>query len=426
MKYPDETIMVVCQPLFISLAERFARDFGRVLLYVPVSGSFPTANQGLVGTGIEGVERVYSIFGPHFEDVSTFCFPDLGFADFQVQLETMGKNVFGNRNSEELELYREFAKEQMERDGLPVQTWKKIIGIDALREHLKANPNQHCKLNIWRGATESFFSPSYEIVETKIDDLAHTLGCFGKDFLFIVEDDLPDMPEIGIDSYCIDGRWPSQALVGIEVKDAYFAGQMCEWEKIPEPIRRWNDVTALLLGKYGGRGFISTENRIDDQNEPYPIDLTIRAPSPPNELFQELFTNISEIVREGARGVLVDPIPAAKWGVEVIIKSAWAEKNQLPVKIPDQFLQQVKLYNYSVVDGIRYVIPQDEEMSECGAVVGWGDTLEEAVEHAKEAGEAIEGYGIKFNMGPVDAANEQMEELADMGISPFTIAKDEK
>ena len=62
MKYPDKTILISTQPLFVSLAERLSRDFGRVLLHVPLAGSFPTMNSGMVGTGIHGVEKVDSVF----------------------------------------------------------------------------------------------------------------------------------------------------------------------------------------------------------------------------------------------------------------------------------------------------------------------------------------------------------------------------
>jgi superfamily I DNA and/or RNA helicase len=65
-------------------------------------------------------------------------------------------------------------------------------------------------------------------------------------------------------------------------------------------------------------------------------------------------------------------------------------------------------------------------MIEIGAVVGWGSTLEEAVEHAREAGESIKGYGIKFNMGPIDTVNKAIEELVEIGISPFKMDKEEK
>ena len=48
---------------------------------------------------------------------------------------------------------------------------------------------------------------------------------------------------------------------------------------------------------------------------------------------------------------MVEPIPAAKWGVEVIVKSHWAEHNLQLVDYPDEFAQQIKLYNCVVVDG---------------------------------------------------------------------------
>ena len=60
-------------------------------------------------------------------------------------------------------------------------------------------------------------------------------------------------------------------------------------------------------------------------------------------------------------------------------------------------------------------------MAEIGAVVGWGDTLEAAMAHAKEAGESLEGYGIKFAMGSCDQAEEQIAELERIGVSPFQI-----
>src|SRR5882672_8856306 len=94
----NKTVLLTCAPLFASLAERLARDFGRALLYIPYSGSFPTMNHGMVGHGLPGVERVDSLFGKHFEEVDLFCFPDLNHADLQVQLELMNKRVWGARH----------------------------------------------------------------------------------------------------------------------------------------------------------------------------------------------------------------------------------------------------------------------------------------------------------------------------------------
>ena len=392
----DKTALVVCSGLFVSLAERLARDFGKVYLYVPYAGNFPTMSKGMLGHGLENVERVDGVFGPHFDSVGVFVFVDLGHADLQIHLEKMGKRVWGPRNAEEQEIYRELCKEKMEELSLPVQPWKIVKGVTALEAHLRSHNNQLVKIDKWRGVTETFFAPDFEIVEPKVHAIAETLGPFKEELEFIVEDELPDCVEVGIDTFCIDGAYPKQTLVGIEVKDCGYLGQFVSYPTIPEPVRRWNDAFAPLFSTYGCRGTISNEVRIGKDKVPYMIDATIRAPSPPSELMQELWTNFSEIIWEGADGNLVEPIPAAKWGVEVIVKSAWAEHNLQLVDYPEEFDRQIKLYNKVIVDGKRYVVCQDDEMTEIGAVIGWEDTPEEAFETLPQGGRIAQGLRNPF------------------------------
>ncbi len=422
MRIPVKPTALVCtHGLFISQAQRLARDF-RVLLYTPgaEATSFPSMNIGLIGSGLPDVERVDSIFGDHFDSVDLFVFPDIYFADEQLYLESIGKKVWGSRRGEELELYRDLCKKAMERLGLPVQPWKKLVGISALREYLGTHDNQYVKINRWRGNFETFKSVSGELSEVKLDEIAHQLGGFQEIAEFVVEDELPDCVEVGVDTFCIDGKYPNASLVGIEVKDLGYVGRFVEWDKIPEPIRRWNDKMAPILAKYGYRGWVSNEIRIGTDLVPYMIDMTARSPSPPSELYQEFYTNFPQIIEAGARGEVVDPIPAGEYGVQVLLKSAWAEKNWQPVQYPDEFAQQIKLFNAVDVDGRHFVVPQDEELQEIGAVVGWGDTLQEAIDHMQAAADSIEGFGIQVPMGAIDKAQTQMDELTEMGLPVFT------
>ena len=420
-----KTVLFVCNPLFVDMATRLARDFKKVYLYVPVSGSFPTMNHGMVGYGLEGIELVDNMWDK-VDDIDLYVFPDLGHAALQVQLEKMGKRVWGARYGEELEIYRDVTKELMEKEGLPVQPWKMMTGMKALREYLQAHENQHVKINKWRGVTESFFAPRYDIVAPKLDEIAAKLGAFQEVLEFIVEDDLPDCVEVGLDCYCIDGKYPKNTLCGIEVKDLGYVGEMMPYKSIPEPITRWTNTMAKYMGRAGYRGFLSNEIRIGEDKKPYMIDATCRAPCPPNELYCELYTNLSEIIWHGANGVMVEPIPAGKFGVEVVLKSAWAEKNWQQISFDPKYRKNIKLFNAVKVDNNYYIVPQDDEMIEIGAVVGWGDTLEEAIEMVKEAGETIEGYGIKFNVGPVEMAKEQIAKIEEFGISPFSIESEKE
>jgi len=420
-----KTVLFVCNPLFVDMATRLARDFKKVYLYVPVSGSFPTMNHGMVGYGLEDIELVDNMW-EKYDEIDLYVFPDLGHAALQVQLEKMGKRVWGARYGEELEVYRDVTKELMEKEGLPVQPWKMMTGMKALREYLQAHENQHVKINKWRGVTESFFAPRYDIVAPKLDEIAAKLGAFQEVLEFIVEDDLPDCVEVGLDCYCIDGKYPKNTLCGIEVKDLGYVGEMMPYKSIPEPITRWTNTMAKYMGRAGYRGFLSNEIRIGKDKEPYMIDATCRAPCPPNELYCELYTNLSEIIWHGSNGVVVEPIPAGKFGVEVILKSAWAEKNWQQISFDPKYRRNIKLFNAVKVNNNYYIVPQDDEMIEIGAVVGWGDTLEDAIEMVKEAGETIEGYGIKFNVGPVEMAKQQIAKIEEYGVSPFSIESEKE
>ena len=78
-----KTVLFVCNPLFVDMATRLARDFKKVYLYVPVSGSFPTMNHGMVGYGLEGVELVDNMWDK-YDEIDLYVFPDLGHAALQV------------------------------------------------------------------------------------------------------------------------------------------------------------------------------------------------------------------------------------------------------------------------------------------------------------------------------------------------------
>ena len=420
--YSSKTAMVIAHPLFVELACRLARDFGKVYYWNPgADATFPTMQQGEVGKGMEGIEVVDSWASK--KDVDLYVFPDLYQAALQVHLETAGKRVWGARNGEELEIYRGVAKKLMAQEGLPVAPWKMLTGMDALREHLKSHGDQHVKIDKYRGNFETFFAQDYDLVLPKLDEIAHKLGPLQAVAEFMVEDDLPNRVEVGTDTYCIDGAFPKSTLTGIEVKDLGYVGEFMAWNAIPEPLRRWNEAMAPHFARYGYRGFLSNEIRIGEDHEPYMIDACCRAGSPPNELYQEFYTNISEIIFEGADGNLVEPEPIAKFGVQVIGSSSWAEKHPQPIAIEPKWRRNVKLYNPVCIDGNYCVLPQDDNMCECLSVVGWGDTIESALKMVEDASDGVRAYGLKIPSGTPEQAIEEAGKLAGMGLAVFNLEK---
>jgi hypothetical protein len=310
---------------------------------------------------------------------------------------------------EEMELSREGMKMLMKEKGLPVGGYTQVQGVAALREHLKQHKNQHVKTNAMRGTFETFKSKDYKSVEPKLDEVEYNLGAFKHVINFVVEDDLPDKCELGTDGYTVDGKYPSVVLSGIEIKDLAYVGIFGEYAKLPEPLTRFNKTMVPVLKEYGYRGFFSTEVRIGKDHVPYMIDFCGRAASPPNELYQEFYLNLADIIWQGANGILVDPKPIAKYGAEVLIHSTWADKNWQPVEFPAEYRRNIKLRNATKINGRYYVIPQAVGLPEIGAIIGHGDTMESAIEMCQKIAETVDGYYINI---PVDAFDKGREEIA--------------
>lgn len=422
----EVTAICIDNGLFVELALRLSRDYKKVYYCVPGwTSGFPRMHEAWVGMGLDGI-TVVDDFWPVYDEIDLWFFPDVYFGGMQLYLEGQGKKVWGARMGEEMELNRDAMKKHMANLGLPVNPWRKIKGIDKLREYLKQHGKKWVKINKWRGMMESFFSKDYKSIEPKLDEVEYALGAFKHIMEFIVEDDLPDCVEVGIDAYTIDGKFPKKLLTGIEIKDKGFVGYFTDYAKLPDVITRFDETMSETLKNFGYRGFYSTELRIGKDHKPYMIDQCARAGSPPSELYQEIYTNLGDIIWQGANGKVIDPIPAAKYGAEILIHSSWADKNWQPIDFPEKYRNLIKLRNLVKIKGTYYVVPQDVGLPEIGAVIGMGETLEDAIKQAHEVAESVTGYYIQVFPESLDEATEQIDKIHSFGIDYFPEDEDEQ
>ena len=415
------TACVVDNGLFCDLAATLARTYRKVYYCLPGATyrAFRQVFDAKIGTSLApNMDVVESIFGEPLDRADLFVFPDVNYGPLQEYIASLGKPVWGSKRGEDIELNRAGTKRLMRRLGLPVGEFEVVIGMDALREYIKAHPGVHVKIDKYR-LFETFQAKDYDEIKPRLDDVEMMLGPFSRTQKFIVEADLPDKAEIGMDAYAVDGQFPSKLLAGIEVKNESYVGIFKPYAKFPECLRLWCEKMAPVLKGYGYRGPLSNDIRVGADGIGYMIDACCRTAAPPNELYQELYTNFADIVWQGANGILVDPAPAAKWGVEVLIYSAWAEKHPQPIVIPEAMRLFVKLRNACKVDGTYYVLPQTYGLVEIGAVTGWGDSLDAARTACQEHAKAISGYELSIKTGALDEAEAEIEKTEAFGLGMF-------
>ena len=387
----EKTICILENGLFQSFAHRMARDFKRVLYWKPWVTSFSHPNDKHTGEGYPDIERVDSWL-EHIDEVDVWAFPDIHYAPEQAYLRGLGKQVWGAGDCEELELLRGETKELMEDIGLPVQPWAWVKGMKELRAFIKKNPGWHVKVSTVRGLTESFHAIDYDLVKPKLDSIEHELGGRAEVQEFIVEEGVGGI-ESGYDGFFV-GDFPKIAQVGIEVKDQGFLCSLLPYTRIPKEVREVNDKLKPILQKYGYAGSFSTEVRIS-KGKGYCIDFTCRSASPAGETMQELFLNYGEIVEAGSRGELVEPVIKDRFAAQAILTSSFADENWLPIEIPKEIRNQVKLYHSCMVGDQEFIIPTDSDMCEIGSVVATGKTLDEAIEKVSAYAGKIKAFGLK-------------------------------
>ena len=291
--------------------------------------------------------------------------------------------------------------------------------MDNLRKYLKEHKNVWVKISRWRGDFETLQSKNYDYISLKLDEIEHELGAWANQMEFICEEDLPDKVEVGYDGYCINGQFPTKTMFGIEIKDLGYLGVMKEYKDLPEPVINFNTKIAPLMKSYKYKNFYSSEIRVGTDKKGYMIDSCNRCGSPPNELYQEMFTNISDIIWEGAHDKCIDPIPKAKFGAEVLIHCPWAEKNWLPIQFPEKYYDSIKFRDVMDIKGQHYIIPQYVGLPEIGAIVATGNTIEETFKTIEEIAETVRGYYVDVPLHALDTAMEEVNKLKKLGYDVF-------
>lgn len=401
------------------MAEVLSRTMKKVYYYSPTEREFTTVAESAQGYGVGEIERLDDFF-PRLDEIDLFVFPDIGFGGLQKHLRNIGKAVWGSNGADELEQFRTFFLDTLDKLGLPTVHTKRLEGLDALMKHLEGVKDKWIKVDKFRGDMETWRHRDFAHSRGRLERMAVSLGGTRDEITFLVQDPIKTDVEIGADRWCIDGKYPSFALQGYEKKNQLYLGRIVPEADIAPELAYVDEKMAPILKAYGYRNWVATEVRVSD-GVPYFTDLSARFSGLASESVQEICTNWADVVWHGANGIVIEPefewLFVAEAGLHYEsddAASAVGHEGWKILDIPKKARRWVKLSNYCEIDGIFHLIPNPKE--EIGVVVGVGNSIKESIKHLQGTLELIKDCPLSVDLEHFPSLVKTIQDAEAQGI----------
>lgn len=424
MKEAKEVIaLVLDNGPFHSFALKLAETYKKVYYAPNWTSSFPAIEDAIVGSQWDNGERIEGFEGLPLEvienifDVIDECdiliTPDVYSGDIAAYFHAKGKPVFGAMGGSLLEIERWDAKEIFKEHGMDVKDAKRIIGVENLKKYLEKRKDKvWIKISKYRKLFETFAHTDWRFTELILDKLAYKLGPLKSIVEFLVEPDIPDATEEGIDTFFTDGKFPDNSIQGIEIKGVSYFGEFVKYEDLSEAVLAVNDKIKPILKACNYQGAFSTEIRTTGK-EHFLLEPTCRLPSPPSELYQEMYKNIGDVVWHIGNGVMPKLECEKPYGLQVVLNINWQddESTHLAVYFPEKYRKNIKLKNPIIVDGQHYCLLIND-VSEVGALITMGDSPEECKTEMLKIMEEVKYVGMELNAEHIDEAIDEYAKMS--------------
>lgn len=424
----NKTVLVYDHGYNQELAIRLSRDFKRTLYYKPWKTATPKYRPLCIGDGYDQVERVKDFFDV-IDEVDLFVFPWVYDGDLQLHLESMGKLVWGSRKAERYEFRRGLFMKTLEEVGLAVPKYEEIVGLKALKRFLDEHEGEEwfVKLELLRGDGETFGLDHPVLTESVIRSMDAYYCEFGEFVRFVVCQGIETDIEIGYDGFTVDGEF-TDGFVDYEIKNKCCIASMTRYRDMDERVIEVNEKFGPKLAECRARSAWGTEIRVGTDGQPYFIDATPRMPSPPGELMLEMIDNLPELIYHAAEGELVQPETSHQIGVQVMIYAEWQDLGLLPMIVPEEIRQWVKLGPHFYNGEACYMVQQcgNEQVpwlkEDVACVLGMGDNILDAAHQAIERARMVEGANLEIMESSLMDAVREIAEGEEQGIA-FTKGK---
>lgn len=414
MKDTKDVVCGFCDfGLFVENAVQASNKYKHIFYYNPAWRSpFPSSRDLTIGTGYENITVIQN-FWDYKKYFDLVIVPDVYMYDIQSELRSQNIPVWGMGSVEWLENDRFKMDAWLKKMNLPTPKREKKIGVESLRNVAKGS---HIKINQWREDAETFKKFGNPQMSSYFDQLNFYLGHRKNNYEFMIEDHI-DGVEFGSDIYTVDGKYPSKALYGIEIKGSCYTGKISTLDSFPFSLKKINDALSILFRHEKTRGNFSTEVRNDKNKMGYLNDFTARLGNPPSQAQMEIISNQPEIAWAGANGELVEPVTTAKYCAQATMTSEFASKSEVAFEIPEKIKRFVKIKNVAKFEGVYYYIPnKGSKIETVGAVVGLGSTLDEAIKNCKDNASQVKAFNLEIDTYALNEAKEEIIKARKYGI----------
>lgn len=406
--------------IYQSFAERLSEEYGSVKYFSEWDDNEHDIRAAKKAVGEGGDFIKVDNWEKNVYDADVIFFPGCSKLSTQEDLKQRGFNVFGSGALANLENNREKFLDQIKEWKFPVPEYEIAVGIDDLLNKLEkiGNEIRFIKFSMFRSDMQTYKHWNFEASKITYEQLRLKQGTYANKIRFIIVTPIQGV-ETGRDDFVINGQKPTKFMGGYEIKNKAYAARIITNDNLPKPMIDFANHIAELSKELEVSTFWSDEVRVDG-GKFYPLDFTARLGVPPNEILQRNCINLGEIIYHGSQGDLVEPIYEKEYAVQLFIDYGNDVDTWIPITYPDKYSRNIKPYNYTREDDIVWIIPSpDKHENTVCAVVGLGDSLEEAIEECIEICGTVEGENIDFDKNEFLDANKVIDEGSDMGIEIF-------
>lgn len=390
---------------------RYAHDSGEKPFYYMASiSAYPSIKDSISGYGFDEIIKTYDWAGI-MKKVDTVVFLDSGFSSLVDSIRAGGYNVFGaSADVEKLEFDRIYFREVMKKLGIETTPAEVVHGVDAAVDYAKKHKGKfYYKLNKYRGDVETFGSNSASEAAVL---LYPAFPVMGDDMDFIIEKEIEDGIEIGVDAFFNGERFLKTYFFTVEQKGTGNMSMAVNHSILDEVLEKLTP----FLKEHKYHGAFAFECFYTKEKKLYLTDPTPRCAFPCSAQWALMIKDYDKFIRGVASGSIDDFEVFYPYSVQ---QSYFAENPKLWRKIEvdekdiPENKQRISFRKAVKIDGEYYFVPEDDLMLSCN---GAGESWEEAIENAVKCTDRIGGYQTTPATGTEKFFKSTIDNLKEFGI----------